>query len=249
MEDLLFNNIDFFLSFFFFFFIPQGYNELCEVGKTTETEEETESDVKPLQKDNKLEKEKKEKKVEEYYNKRILGAEKNRWKRGFGGEKIISNLLLEKLPNDYYVFNDVKLSNDKKPLQIDHLVLSRFGLFSIETKNWYGVVSGGENEDFIQAGEQRTNPIDQNKKHIKELANRISIPKNKIFGIVCFANKYEDVKCIDIEKAENVCYEDDLVSRILFYQKIIISDEEVMKIGNDIVNTFNVGLNLSDIFI
>jgi hypothetical protein len=57
------------------------------------------------------------------------------WKRGLKGEKVV-NRVLERLPQDYFVFYDVKLPGSKG--NIDHVVIGPNGIFVIETKNYSG---------------------------------------------------------------------------------------------------------------
>ena len=42
---------------------------------------------------------------------------------------------LKKLPNDYFIINDVMVkTSDNKTHQIDHIIVSKYGIFVIETK-------------------------------------------------------------------------------------------------------------------
>lgn len=64
--------------------------------------------------------------------------------RGFMGEFWIK-LELKKLPkNKYVVLNDIMIKDEKGSHQIDHLVISGFGIFVIEMKNYYGLIKGKE---------------------------------------------------------------------------------------------------------
>jgi Nuclease-related domain len=69
--------------------------------------------------------------------------------------------LLRKLPENFYIINDVKLSLRKgmkfdgewlQSAQIDHLVISPAGIFVIEAKNW--------SKEFIKSGDY-FNPYQQ----------------------------------------------------------------------------------------
>lgn len=55
------------------------------------------------------------------------------WIKGGKGEKIMSQYL-QQLPEDYCIFNDVKLSKNRG--NIDHVVVGPTGIFVIETKNY-----------------------------------------------------------------------------------------------------------------
>ena len=49
------------------------------------------------------------------------------------------------LPDDYYVMDDVVLETTNGTTQIDHIVVSKYGLFAIETKNYRGEIYGNDN--------------------------------------------------------------------------------------------------------
>ena len=46
----------------------------------------------------------------------------------------------------YYLFNDLTLETPDETTQIDHVIISRFGIFVIETKNFTGWIFGSENQ-------------------------------------------------------------------------------------------------------
>jgi hypothetical protein len=99
--------------------------------------------------------------------------------KGEYGELIIAGTLT-KLPSHYKVINGVLL--EYKPntySQIDHLVISRYGIFVIEAKNYSGYIFGkAHDSDWSQVLYGRNNekkvfhmpnPIKQNIAHIKAL--------------------------------------------------------------------------------
>jgi len=55
------------------------------------------------------------------------------WKKGLEGEKTV-NKFLEELPQDYFIFYDVKLPGSKG--NIDNVVIGPNGIFVVETKNY-----------------------------------------------------------------------------------------------------------------
>ena len=52
---------------------------------------------------------------------------------------------LSQLPNDYMVLNDLIFRTEKVTTQIDHVVVSKYGVFAIETKNYRGEIYGDDN--------------------------------------------------------------------------------------------------------
>ena len=62
--------------------------------------------------------------------------------KGIVGEKVIS-VLLSGLPKEQYILlNDVMLQTDKGTTQVDHILVSVYGIFVIETKNYKGWIYG-----------------------------------------------------------------------------------------------------------
>lgn len=67
--------------------------------------------------------------------------------KGQAGEKLIHNILMQ-LPDEYTVFKDVILKTPKGTTQIDHIVVSKYGVFAIETKNYRGEIYGDDNRKY-----------------------------------------------------------------------------------------------------
>lgn len=107
---------------------------------------------------------------------------------------------LRKLPeNDYYIYNDVLLRFGNSTTQIDHVVISRYGVFVIETKNRHGKIYGSEDKEFWSQylpqrlykyrGNQEfklRNPIWQNNGHIRSLRRIITDNSVPFYGIIVF---------------------------------------------------------------
>ena len=94
--------------------------------------------------------------------------------KGRMGEKAVGRRL-RRLPKERYrVLDDVILPTRTGTTQIDHLVLSIYGIFVVETKAYKGWIYGGENQDRWTQNiyGQKTrfyNPILQNAGHVRAL--------------------------------------------------------------------------------
>lgn len=64
------------------------------------------------------------------------------WK-GKYSERLVYRKML-RLPDEYTIFNDLLFENNGYSTQIDHLVVSPYGVFVIETKGYKGWILGGE---------------------------------------------------------------------------------------------------------
>ena len=98
--------------------------------------------------------------------------------KGWFGEKTIA-LFLSRLPkSEYTVLGDIMLSTETGTTQIDHIVVSLYGIFIIETKNYKGWIFGNEQStQWIQNlyGKKHCfmNPIRQNFAHVKAVEARL----------------------------------------------------------------------------
>ena len=68
--------------------------------------------------------------------------------KGYLGEKSVA-IILSFLPSDkYYVIHDVLVKSGDRTTQIDHIVVSIYGIFVIETKNYKGWITGFDNSEY-----------------------------------------------------------------------------------------------------
>lgn len=152
---------------------------------------------------------------------------------GKWGEKKVS-LLLGLLGNGYKVFNDVIIRNGNWTSQIDHLIISHYGLFVIETKNYNGWIYGGaDQEQWTQNiwGHKASlsNPIRQNRGHImalKKILPEYSV--NQYKSIIVFSSKAK-LKT-HLPKELNVIYTWQLLFRIRSFKEYILTDENIKEI-------------------
>lgn len=189
---------------------------------------------------------------------------------GMYGEFTIA-AILKSLPDEYHVMNDIILQQGtklrpykpeiygqspfkvirkgnryfevvKKSTQLDHLVVSPYGLFVIETKNHKGWVFGdvngkvwtqtlnGMNGTGAYGGHSHFkfyNPVKQNQTHMNEIAKQIRVPMNCMTGMIVFTNPEAflgNVNC-------NCCYTLDMVyEAIMSYTRQIWSEKNTIKI-------------------
>ena len=158
--------------------------------------------------------------------------------RGFMGEFWVKTEL-NKLPKDKYtVLNNIMLKTNTSTHQIDHIIISKFGIFVIEMKNYYGLITGDKYKDkWIQhLGKQKyyfNNPIHQNYGHIKALEEVLHLKEDKFISVICISNQAK-VKVND----KNVVQLDNINELILSYEKEII-DSEITKI-KDLLKADNI---------
>jgi hypothetical protein len=100
---------------------------------------------------------------------------------GYLGELGIRRKLNRLDPQTYTILYDVLIPTAKegKTSQIDHVVISPYGIFVIETKNYQGWIFGQEKSQYwtqtiYKRKERFFNPILQNNGHIKALKELLS---------------------------------------------------------------------------
>ena len=110
------------------------------------------------------------------------------------GEAAVSSYLMTSLPLDkWHLLNNVTLRVDDHTTQIDHILVSTFGVFVIETKHYSGWIFGDPNskswtQTFRRVKFRFQNPLRQNFKHLKAVQELLDfIPAEQIKGLVVFS--------------------------------------------------------------
>ena len=158
--------------------------------------------------------------------------------RGKAGENNVS-FILRSLPPEYHVINDVIIpdqgaTDDRYTTQIDHVVVSPYGIFVIETKNYSGWIFGNEDSKQWKQTFKTTeahylyNPIKQNWGHTYALAERLKLRIKFFKPIVVFSDDCE----LHVESTTPVVYMSQLRDLILSYTQEIISQDDVEWIYN-----------------
>ncbi len=116
---------------------------------------------------------------------------------GAAGERRVNSTLSRKLDQrEYNLLADLTLRTSNGTTQIDHIVLSRYGVFVIETKNMSGWIFGGKNQTKWTQVMRRhkskfQNPLRQNYHHIKVIQELLGISQEKIENLVAFVGSAE----------------------------------------------------------
>jgi hypothetical protein len=114
------------------------------------------------------------------------------WFKGLCGEVLVKFAARLRLPAEtYHAIHNVTLPTPDGTTQIDHIFVSRFGIFVVETKNMKGWIFGGENQTqwtqkIFRESYKFQNPIRQNYKHVKALEAALDVPPEAIHSVVVF---------------------------------------------------------------
>lgn len=150
--------------------------------------------------------------------------------------------VLSRLGPEYWVFHDVTLpSNETKSgtTQIDHMVVSKYGIFVIETKNYGGMIIGHSYEkEWVQKIGRQTHtffsPVYQNRLHAN--AAELLLPRQGIpvFSVIAFASRTNISKINVPDTNVAVTTIPRLVNAIEQVSLRYLTDEEVLEYANSI---------------
>ena len=169
-------------------------------------------------------------------------------KRGIQGEIKVNKTLRKLLKYDEYLLTNLLIPlKNGRTTEIDTLLITRKGIFCIETKNWIGHISGNDESEYwtqifddpYKLNKHRRNPVIQNEHHCNVLKRKLE-NKYDVYNIVIFPwfedrtrlyskHTYKLTEFVRYyESRNNVLYSEDIlevVNKLLCYQ----ATEEQMK--------------------
>lgn len=114
------------------------------------------------------------------------------------GEALVSRVLRGHFESpDYHLMNHVTLRISDGTTQVDHILVSRHGVFVIETKDFNGWILGDAADHswtqvIFRARFQFQNPIHQNYRHVRAVQDLLDfLPTDAIKSIVVFTGDAE----------------------------------------------------------
>lgn len=160
--------------------------------------------------------------------------------KGKLGEKKVANILETLSSKEYKTINNVMLKTERGSTQIDHIVISIYGIFVIETKNYKGWITGNDysekwTKNMYGRKYRFMNPLKQNYGHVKNLEKLLNLSSEYFIPIVVFSNNSN----LKIKTSNEVIYMSKLKNTILKYKERKLSIEDLNKyvsliIGNNI---------------
>lgn len=159
----------------------------------------------------------------------VIGLFKSPWGKGYLGElfvRILARLRLDKYT--YQRVHNVTLPTLDGTTQIDHIFVSRFGIFALETKNMQGWIFGGENQaqwtqKIYKQSFKFQNPLRQNFKHAKALETALGVPPDTIHSVVTFVGG----STFKTDMPANVTYGAGFVPWIKSFRQVKFTEAEV----------------------
>ncbi|MCH3916090.1 MAG: NERD domain-containing protein [Spirochaetia bacterium] len=164
-------------------------------------------------------------------------------KKGSKGESWIARSLKQLDKDEYLVLNDLLFQTKYGSSQIDHIVISIYGIFVIETKNYKGWIYGSEASEYwsqiiYKEKNQFRNPIRQNLAHVYALKTILSdFRQIPYYPIVVFVGS---AKFKNIYAHTPVIYGNELIQTITCSSITpCLSIEQIRQIRQDILFYIN----------
>ena len=157
---------------------------------------------------------------------------KSPWFKGWIGElqvNLVTKFFLNK--DTYHLIKNVTIPADGGTTQIDHVIVSRFGVFVVETKNLRGWIFGKEGDAYwtqklYRHSEKFQNPLRQNYKHTKTLADILGISDDKTRSVIVFIGD----SSFKTDMPENVTNPRRYIRYIRSQTKPVLTEGEVREI-------------------
>ncbi|WP_028574751.1 nuclease-related domain-containing protein [Desulfonatronovibrio hydrogenovorans] len=159
----------------------------------------------------------------------LMGIFKSPRGKGIFGEamvRLLSMLMLNK--NIYRPFHDVTLPSPDGSTQIDHVYVSPYGIFVVETKNMRGWIFGDARQSqwtqkIYKKSFKFQNPLRQNFKHVKALESVLQVPAGTIHSIVTFVGD----SSFKTPMPPNVTYGAGFIRHIKSFKEKVFSEDQV----------------------
>ena len=159
-----------------------------------------------------------------------------------GAKEAVARLLDEKLANDHFVLNDLRLKVGREKCWIDHLVVAPSGMFVLNTLNWDGKIVGDSGKRAytwkIRSPDGKVrparNPVGRALRERRILCNWLkgtNLIWEHVFSVVVLANTNADIKVTNAER--RVLTPEQTVNFIndFCFQKPVLSNLEVEKLA------------------
>lgn len=162
----------------------------------------------------------------------LAGLLKSAWFKGMIGEALVNlaaRLFLDK--NEYHLIKNITIPTEDGTTQIDHIIVSRFGVFVVETKNMKGWIFGGEHQkqwtqQIFKSKHKFQNPLHQNYKHTKTLETALGLAHEKMISMVVFVGD----STFKTEMPENVTYGGGYIRFIKSHTQPLLTEAEVQQV-------------------
>ncbi|WP_417509158.1 NERD domain-containing protein [Methylophaga sp.] len=121
-----------------------------------------------------------------------LAVLRSAWFKGILGEFMVNVIARWQLDKQHYhLIKNVTLPTADGTTQIDHIIVSVYGVFVVETKNIRGWIFGSASQknwtqQLYKHKYRFQNPLHQNHKHLKTLQTLLELSDEHVFSVIVF---------------------------------------------------------------
>lgn len=156
---------------------------------------------------------------------------KSPWFNGVLGEFAINTSIKHSLNPDQFHLLDITIPYEYGATQLDHVIISKFGIFVLETRNLKGLIFGDERErtwsqKFYESTTQFHNPLHESYKKVKVLQQLLGLRNEQIHSLVVFVGDCTFKSAMP----ENVTKGKDYLKFIKSKTDVVLSEREVVEI-------------------
>jgi len=159
----------------------------------------------------------------------VLGLLKSPWAKGHIGELLVRFVAHRQLDErSYRRLHNVTLNTPDGTTQIDHVFMSVYGIFVLETKNMGGWIFGAERQAqwtqrFARRSFKFQNPLRQNYKHLKALEAVLGVSPAHLHSVITFVGG----STFKTEMPANVTQGGGFIRYIRSFQQPVFTEAEV----------------------
>ena len=159
-----------------------------------------------------------------------------------GAKEAVARLLDEKLANDHFILNDLRLKVGREKCWIDHLVVAPSGMFVLNTLNWDGRIVGDTGKQAHTwkirspggAVRPARNPVGRALRERRILCNWLkgtNLIWERVFPLVVLAHPDADIQVTNAER--RVLTPEQAITFIndFCFEKPVLSNAEVDKLA------------------
>lgn len=163
------------------------------------------------------------------------------------------NIQLDQFPANHKYLSDLMLENNRSRSefsQVDHILLTPYGIFVIETKNYTGEIMGAKSDKqwTVNKKHKMMNPFHQNYGHVQTIRTILQLPyTNSIYSLISFTKRA--IFRVDPElrkiQSNNLCVYDveltEFINRKIHITKLtnstpIFTDEQIETMFQALLN-------------
>ncbi|KMQ76016.1 nuclease-related domain-containing protein [Marinobacter subterrani] len=137
----------------------------------------------------------------------------------------------------YHLIKNVTFATEDGTTQIDHVLISEFGVFVVETKNMRGWIFGGAHkrtwtQKIYRSNHKFQNPLHQNYKHVRTLQTLLGLGDHQMHSVVVFVGD----STFKTPMPENVTQGLGYIRFIKSHRELVLTPEQVAEVREKVAS-------------